>query len=67
MVKVWSIVNLGNMQIENLFATNWSFQRIRVEKSNTVKLQDDFIIDEETGEIIEQPKKKSRRTEIKHR
>ena len=67
MVKVWSIVNLGNMQIENLFATNWSFQRIKVEKSNTVKLQDDFIIDEETGEIIEQPKKKSRRTEIKHR
>ena len=66
MVKVWSIVNLGNMKIENLFATNWSFQRIRVDKSNTIRLEEEFIVDEETGEIIEQPKR-SRKSQIKHR
>ena len=49
------------MKIENLFATNWNFQRIRVEKSNTVKLGNGYIVDEETGEVIEVPKKKSRK------
>ena len=74
MVKVWSIVNLGNMQIENLFATNWYYQRMRIDKSHMIKKQDntqeeqqlqDFIINEETGEVVEVPKKSRRRTDFK--
>ena len=69
MVKVWSVVNLGNMKIENLFATNWNFQRIKIDKHNTIKKKKEeevILVDEETGEVVEE-KPSRRRTNIRNR
>ena len=69
MVKVWSYLNLGNMHIENLFATDWNFTPMTIDKTAISKLQTtemaDVAIDEETGEIIEPQASKRRRPSLK--
>jgi hypothetical protein len=69
MVKVWSYLNLGNMHINNLFATDWNFTPIKIDKTEISKHQEETLdevqFDSETGEIVE-PKKRQRNSTRKH-
>ena len=70
MVKVWSYLNLGNMHINNLFATDWNFTPVRIDKTEISKHQDETLhdveVNEETGEIYEEPQPKKRQRKKEH-
>lgn len=34
LVKIWGYQNLGTMQFEDLFCTNWDYERINIDKTN---------------------------------
>ena len=63
MVKVWSYLNMGNMRIENLFTTRWNFVLEKVDETYIKKyikdevVEQDFEVDEETGEVISKRKR----------
>ena len=64
MVKVWSYLNLGNMHINNLFATDWNFTPVKIDKTEISRHQNETLqdveVNEETGEIYEEPQPKKR-------
>ena len=63
-VRIFGIVNLGNMKFSDLFVTDWNYKQINVSRANlkalSSQLEEQVNIDEATGEIIEEEPKQRR-------
>ena len=63
-VRIFGIVNLGNMKFSDLFVTDWNYKQINVSRANlkalSSQLEEQVHIDEATGEIIEEEPKQRR-------
>lgn len=57
------------MYIDNLFATDWNFTPLKIDKTEISKVQEEVLhqieVDSDTGEVIEEPTKKRQRPNLK--